>query len=209
MSVGTGRATTATYQRFRYLARSLVGCVIALGLVIPQSVPAGAAPSSGTAAIASRAAPSVAAAEATAAGTARAGVPTALSECTRNTLRRVRLLRTGLNIDRNCQLMYVTRNGEIIRVWRATTGKPGYRTRAGYWRIFRRVNGWQESGLYRGAWMYRPMYFSGGQAIHGSSTDGLVVPWPASHGCVRIYRANVDWLWRNGYSSIGTRVYVF
>ena len=129
--------------------------------------------------------------------------------CARQSLRRVRLVRTGINVDRRCQQVYVTRNGRLIKVWRATTGKPGYRTRAGHWRVYRRVNRWVESRLYPGAWMYRPLYFSGGQALHGSVTDALVKRYPASHGCVRIWRRNVDWLWANGYARIGTRVYVF
>jgi hypothetical protein len=140
---------------------------------------------------------------------APAVLPGALNACARQSLRRVTLVRTGINVDRRCQQAYVTRNGRIIKVWRATTGKPGYRTRAGHWRVYRRINGWTESRLYPGAWMYRPLYFSGGQALHGSATDALVKPYPASHGCVRIWRRNVDWLWANGYARIGTRVYVF
>jgi lipoprotein-anchoring transpeptidase ErfK/SrfK len=173
---------------------------------VPGAATTATAPIAGAAAAT---APIAGAAAATAPIAGAAAAPAALSACTRASLRRVRLVRTGLNVDRDCQLMYTTRKGRIIRVWRATTGKPGFRTRAGYWRIYYRVNRWQESGLYRGAWMYRPMYFSGGQAIHGSSTDRLVVPWPASHGCVRVFRANVDWLWRNGYAKVGTLVYVF
>jgi len=136
-------------------------------------------------------------------------VPVALSTCTLASLRRVTLVHTGINVDRRCQRAYVTSHGRIVKVWRATTGKPGYRTRAGHWRVYRRVNRWSQSSLYPGAWMYRPLYFSGGQAIHGSVRDSLVTPWPASHGCVRLWRRNVDWLWAHGYARIGTRVYVF
>ena len=46
--------------------------------------------------------------------------------------------------------------------------------------------------------MYRSLYFSGGQAIHGSHSDTYVVTYPASHGCVRMLHRDVDWLWRKG-----------
>lgn len=135
--------------------------------------------------------------------------PMALSRCTRQSLRRVKLVRNGINIDKRCQRAYITRKGRIIKVWLATTGKPGYRTRSGHWRIYRRINGWSTSKLYAGARMYRALYFSGGQAVHGSIRDSLVKRYPASHGCVRLWRRNVDWLWAHGYARIGTRVYVF
>lgn len=158
----------------------------ALGLVLPPMPPA----------IATAAAP--------------AGAPVmTLSQCTRRSLRRVTLVRTGINVDKRCQLAYITRRGRIVKVWYATTGMPGYRTRSGHWRVFRRVNGWSTSRLYAGARMYRALYFSGGQAVHGSISDSLVKRYPASHGCVRLWRRNVDWLWAHGYARIGTRVYVF
>jgi lipoprotein-anchoring transpeptidase ErfK/SrfK len=40
--------------------------------------------------------------------------------------------------------------------------------------------------------MYRPNYFYGGYALHGSSS---VPAYPASHGCVRITVPAMDRLW--------------
>lgn len=114
----------------------------------------------------------------------------------------------GINIDKTCQRAYFVRHGKIVRRTRVSTGKPGYRTRSGYFRIYRRLNKWAESKIYKGAFMYRPMFFSGGQAIHGSVTDALVKPYPASHGCVRMPKADVRWLWAHGWG-VGTRVHVF
>ncbi|MDH4147758.1 MAG: L,D-transpeptidase, partial [Acidimicrobiia bacterium] len=52
--------------------------------------------------------------------------------------------------------------------------------------------------------LYRPLYFTGGWALHGS----LDVPaYPASHGCVRLSYADTDWLWQ--YAGEGTAVEVF
>ncbi len=56
--------------------------------------------------------------------------------------------------------------------------------------------------------MYRPKYFNGGIALHGSITDSYVLPYPASHGCVRMLHADVDTLWRSGVD-VGTPVYVY
>lgn len=114
----------------------------------------------------------------------------------------------GINIDKTCQRAYFVSKGKVVRKARVSTGMAGYRTRSGNFRIYRRLDRWAESKIYKGAMMYRPMFFSGGQAIHGSVTDALVKPYPASHGCVRMPHRDVDWLWRNGWG-VGTRVHVF
>ena len=49
--------------------------------------------------------------------------------------------------------------------------------------------------------MYRPMYFNGGIAVHGSRFD--IGAYPSSHGCVRIHNANMDEL--RGQRLIGLR----
>lgn len=40
--------------------------------------------------------------------------------------------------------------------------------------------------------MYRPLYFTGDWAVHGS---GYVPAYPASHGCARVSNADQDWIW--------------
>jgi len=51
-------------------------------------------------------------------------------------------------------------------------------------------------GLFEGALgnMYRPMYFTGDWAVHGS---GHVPAYPASHGCARVSNADQDWIWQH------------
>jgi lipoprotein-anchoring transpeptidase ErfK/SrfK len=44
--------------------------------------------------------------------------------------------------------------------------------------------------------------------VHGSATDALVLPYPASHGCVRMLHSAIDELWANGVG-IGTKVLVY
>lgn len=52
--------------------------------------------------------------------------------------------------------------------------------------------------------LYRPMYFTGPFAIHGSTS---VPAYPASHGCVRLSYADQDWLYPN--TPTGTAVSVY
>ncbi|MGB7980400.1 MAG: Ig-like domain-containing protein [Candidatus Nanopelagicales bacterium] len=114
----------------------------------------------------------------------------------------------GVNVSVTCQAAFWVKGDRYRRVMAATTGKPGYRTRLGIWRIFRTYHVWRYSTIYPQARMYKPMQFSGGQAIHGSSTDRLVKTYPASHGCVRMLHRDVDALQAGGVGN-GTRVRVF
>ena len=110
---------------------------------------------------------------------------------------------TGMNINKTCQTgMWVSGKRTFKFVAPVTTGLPQYETRSGTWRIFWSYPGmWQESSLYPGAMMYRPKYFSGGQAIHGSSSDSLVKTYPASHGCVRMLHKHIDQLHSGGFGT--------
>jgi hypothetical protein len=121
---------------------------------------------------------------------------------------------TGLNISRSCQTVtWVSfSNLKQIRyvkaIYKASTGKSGFETRTGLFQIYLQFDKWIESGLYPGAMMYRPKFFSGGQAMHGSWTDSLVLPYPASHGCVRMLHSAIDYMWSHGIG-IGTKVLVY
>lgn len=121
---------------------------------------------------------------------------------------------TGLNISRTCQsVTWVSysafRKERFVRaMYKASTGQPGFETRKGSFKIYSQVNKWMESDLYPGAMMYRPKFFSGGQALHGSWSDSLVLPYPASHGCVRMLHSSIDYLWHHGVG-IGTPVLVY
>jgi lipoprotein-anchoring transpeptidase ErfK/SrfK len=50
------------------------------------------------------------------------------------------------------------------------------------------------------------MYFSGGEALHGSP-DNTLVEDNISHGCVRLRIADAEWL-RYNFVSVGTKVVV-
>ena len=111
-----------------------------------------------------------------------------------------------LSVDQTCQMVYQARGGKWVRIMKASTGKPGYRTPNGSYRIQWRWPGWHNSSSYPGtsANMYNSLYFRGGYAIHGSRS---VPYYPASHGCVRISVANA----RRIFPEVpnGTRVYIY
>ena len=55
--------------------------------------------------------------------------------------------------------------------------------------------------------LYRPRYFTNdGVAFHGSTS---VPPYGASHGCVRLTNAAMDWVWAANIMPIGSPVVVY
>lgn len=74
-------------------------------------------------------------------------------------------------------------------------------TPTGDFSVQRRIDGVREAPL---GSLYRPLYFRGGYAIHGSAS---VPAYPASHGCVRTSNADQDWLF--GAVANGTAVVVY
>jgi hypothetical protein len=65
-----------------------------------------------------------------------------------------------------------------------------------------RAEGWWEGDL---GSIYRPKYFVGGVAVHGS---GSIPNYPASHGCVRVSVPAMDWIWETGIMPLDTSVWV-
>lgn len=63
-------------------------------------------------------------------------------------------------------------------------------------------SGWRDGDLGE---MWRPMFYSGDYAIHGSAS---IPPWPASHGCARVSTAAMDMIWAEGMLQMGGRVLV-
>jgi hypothetical protein len=106
-------------------------------------------------------------------------------------------------IDRTCQIMFVGRGTDTIDfVFATSTGKPGFETRNQDRTTAFRYNpvlhnrGWHNSSIYPVAAdnplngnMYKPIYFDGGQAIHGANN---VPRSPASAGCARLRVGDQD-----------------
>ena len=115
---------------------------------------------------------------------------------------------TGVTVSITCQsAFWVGKARTYKRVMAACSGTSGYRTRLGSFRVFRSFTTWRWSTIYPEARMYKPMQFSGGQALHGSATDRLVKTYPASHGCVRMFHRDIDAMHRGGLG-LGTKVKV-
>ncbi|RKQ87082.1 lipoprotein-anchoring transpeptidase ErfK/SrfK [Solirubrobacter pauli] len=90
--------------------------------------------------------------------------------------------RPGLHVevDLSRQLLLVVRDGAVERVYSVSTGKQGYETPVGTFKIGRKERrSW--SVPYK-VWLPYASYFVGGVAFHAGTTDVE----RASHGCVRV-----------------------
>ncbi len=107
--------------------------------------------------------------------------------------------RVEVLLDR--QLALVIRDDIVIRTLPVSTGKPGYETLVGTWKIQRKyLRDW--SVPYK-TWLPYASYFVGGYAFHGYPE---VPPIAASHGCVRTTRYDIKWLYAS--TPVGTPVTV-
>jgi lipoprotein-anchoring transpeptidase ErfK/SrfK len=125
-----------------------------------------------------------------------------------------------IEIDKQKQLLFIVKGGKTLWVLNTSTGNglpyeeedkntPGEIQRGvsitsdGLWKVYReRPEGWWEGDLGE---IYRPKYFHGGQAVHGSNS---IPNYPASHGCVRVSVPAMDWIWENDLLPMGTTVWV-
>ena len=119
----------------------------------------------------------------------------------------------ALEVDKSRQILMLVSNGRLVRVFNTSTGngKP-YRsgggraiahTPEGTFRVYTQINGLRVSELGQ---LWRPKYFTGGYAIHGSPS---IPPFPASHGCVRLSNAAINWMWDTNAVPVGTTVHVY
>ena len=120
---------------------------------------------------------------------------------------------TVLEIDVEDQVLLLVRDGRLKNILHVSTG-GGYlyvdrdvyvraSTPRGEFAVTRLVDGWDVSRLGR---LWRPAYFTGGYAVHGYE---WVPPYPASHGCVRVSIAAMNWLWETGRIGVGVQVWVY
>lgn len=128
---------------------------------------------------------------------------------------------TVVEVDKNRQLMFLMVGGRLEWVINVSTGSgQHYReqnmndptkwvegqalTPSGFFVVDReRPNGWWYGDLGE---IYRPKYFNGGIAIHGSK---IIPNYPASHGCVRVSTAAMDMIWDSGLVPKKTVVWVY
>lgn len=108
-----------------------------------------------------------------------------------------------MEIDLERQLLLDVTAGRVVWVFDTSTGAVAGTTPVGLFRVEWQIDGLVHSRL---GWLYRPKYFHDGVAIHGNPS---VPPYPASHGCVRVVDAAIDWMWDNDVLPIGTPVWVY
>lgn len=127
---------------------------------------------------------------------------------------------TLAEIDKTRQLLFFVVDGRVRWVFNTSTGNgetyieedqnsPGTMvegvslTPDGLHKVEReRPEGWWEGDLGQ---IYRPKYFVGGVAVHGSSS---VPNYPASHGCVRVTTTAMDFIWESGIMPMQMPVWV-
>jgi peptidoglycan hydrolase-like protein with peptidoglycan-binding domain len=124
-----------------------------------------------------------------------------------------------VEVDKARQVLFLTRGGKTLWALNTSTGsgetytevnqKQGgtitdiANTPEGSFKVYNEyTKGWEKGQLGE---LYRPKYFKGGVAIHGSNS---IPNFPASHGCVRITTTAMDWIWANDLLPLGTSVSV-
>ena len=116
----------------------------------------------------------------------------------------------GLYVNKTCQILYQVVDHKYRRIVWVSTGKPGYDTPNGTGYVWKKWAGWHTSSIYSGAQMYDSIYFRRdrpGIALHGSISNDLVKPYPASHGCVRVLRPKIHYIFQE--TPIGRKVVVY
>jgi peptidoglycan hydrolase-like protein with peptidoglycan-binding domain len=118
-----------------------------------------------------------------------------------------------VEIDKGGQVLFVVRDGEVAWTLNVSTGTERPYVLDGRTELADTPEGrfkvsWAVDGVDVGALgaLYRPRYFHpDGIAVHGYSS---VPAYPASHGCVRVSEAAMDWIWSNDLMPIGSAVVV-
>ncbi|MDP1818317.1 MAG: L,D-transpeptidase family protein [Acidimicrobiales bacterium] len=108
----------------------------------------------------------------------------------------------GIEIDLARQLLFVLDGGEVRWVLNTSTGAAGTRTPRGAFAVDSEIDGVRHAPLGN---LYRPKYFNGGIAVHGSPS---IPGYAASHGCARLSNSAMDLLWASGLVELGTAVRV-
>jgi peptidoglycan hydrolase-like protein with peptidoglycan-binding domain len=125
-----------------------------------------------------------------------------------------------IEVNKALQVLHIIHGGQAIWTINVSTGsshaytelskkEPGKVLKGdaitpdGTYKVNReKAEGWWEGELGR---LYRPKYFRGGIAVHGSNN---IPNYPASHGCVRVSTPAMDFIWAQNLMPIGTVVWV-
>lgn len=96
-----------------------------------------------------------------------------------------------------------TSTGSGQRYYSRGSWRTAYTPRGRFSIYSRYTSGWQYGSLGK---MWRPAYFKGGYAIHGSTS---IPPYPASHGCLRVSTSAMNKLYREGWPVVGRRIHIY
>ena len=125
-----------------------------------------------------------------------------------------------IEVNKAAQVLHIIRGGQAIWTLNVSTGsgnpytetskkEPGKvlsgdaHTPDGLYSVnLERPQGWWEGEL---GHLYRPKYFRGGIAVHGSNN---IPNYPASHGCVRVSTPAMDFIWAANLMPLGMPVWV-
>ena len=120
---------------------------------------------------------------------------------------------SAIEVDKDHQLVLVVVGGDLRYVLNTSTGSgrpytsdgQSYvaTTPEGRFSVQRQIDGLRVSRLGE---LWRPKYFTGGYALHGSPS---VPGYAASHGCVRLSNPAIDLLWSSGTAPVGRTVWVY
>ena len=126
-----------------------------------------------------------------------------------------------VEVDKDRQVLMILVNGRVEWVLNTSTGNGQWYleqnqkdptkweigqsiTDSGRFKVNRgRSEGWWAGDLGE---IYRPKYFNGGIAVHGSRS---IPNYPASHGCVRVSVPAMDMIWASGLVPKNTPVWVY
>jgi lipoprotein-anchoring transpeptidase ErfK/SrfK len=118
-----------------------------------------------------------------------------------------------IEIDLKKQIIMLVQDGKVSLVFNTSTGSGKHYQRdgntylattpPGHFTVSRQIDGWRDAPL---GLLWRPKYFNGGIAIHGSAS---VPPYPASHGCSRVSITAMNFLWTTGKIPLKTKVWVY
>jgi lipoprotein-anchoring transpeptidase ErfK/SrfK len=98
------------------------------------------------------------------------------------------LAKVTATVSLSKQTMVVKVDGEVVGVWRVSTGKKGFATPRGTYGVKRMASRYF-SRKYDNAPMHFAVFFRGGYAIHATNQVARLGR-PASHGCVRLAPGN-------------------
>lgn len=113
-----------------------------------------------------------------------------------------------VRISKSEQLMRVYIGEQLAYQFKVSTAAKGYKTPLGNYSIKRMHTMWY-SRKYDNAPMPYALFFTGGWAVHGTTSVGALGR-PASHGCIRLHPANAKTLFRlvSSYGKASTRLVV-